>query len=315
MRATISLFLLAVLPSTLQAANCNPTQKQVADDQLAAITTDSARSNAIIARHHPLGVHVNSHASQGGTDNEQLLVQEGYTLSYDQDLRTALWVNYRLTKTDIDGASGQSRLNCFRSDPRITDGPKLSDYDEPIFDRGHMANDADMKDVLTEQLNTYMLTNMSPQYCRFNRGVWLSLEHLGRLWAKSYGEIYITSGAVFDFNQNDKRDKDKSAGRMGSRNEKGRVAIPSDYYKIFLKEEAGEWHTIAFLLEHNNEAHGTKWPDVFSYMNSNIVPLEDIEDVGEVALFTDIARGDIVQNDLTVWNLTKVTSNLEGGCR
>ena len=29
-----------------------------------------------------------------------------------------------------------------------------SDYDEPIFDRGHLANDADIKDDLTEQINT-----------------------------------------------------------------------------------------------------------------------------------------------------------------
>jgi DNA/RNA endonuclease G (NUC1) len=109
-------------------------------------------------------------------------------------------------------------------------------YDEPIFDQGHMANDADMKDDLTEQIKTYIMSNMSAQYCRFNRGVWLSLEDLGRAWAKEYGGIYFTSGAIFDFNARDARDKDNVTARMGSRNQKARVAIPSDYYKkVFLR--------------------------------------------------------------------------------
>ena len=58
---------------------------------------------------------------------------------------------------------------CFRQDPRLTSTETaiLADYDEPIYDRGHLANDADLKDDLTEQINTYVLSNMSPQHCRF----------------------------------------------------------------------------------------------------------------------------------------------------
>ncbi|MEI8647103.1 hypothetical protein P4S73_02815 [Paraglaciecola sp. Hal342] len=34
-----------------------------------------------------------------------------------------------------------------------------------------MANDADLKDELIEQINSYVMTNMTPQHCR---GFWLS---------------------------------------------------------------------------------------------------------------------------------------------
>lgn len=80
-------------------------------------------------------------------------VQEGFALLHDKDLRTGLWVSYRLSSTDIDGASGRDRVNCFRKDPRLTSAETaiLSDYDEPIYDRGHLANDADLKDSLIEQ--------------------------------------------------------------------------------------------------------------------------------------------------------------------
>ena len=126
------------------------------------------------------------HAIQGGPDNEDVLVQGGYILRHDKDLRTGLWVSYKLTDKDIANAydadgKKKDRVNCFRPDPRMKESETAikSDYDEPIFDQGHLANDADIKDDLTEQINTYILSNMSPQYCRFNRGIWLSLEETG----------------------------------------------------------------------------------------------------------------------------------------
>ncbi len=254
------MFALMLSPSSAFARSCTADEKVSANEQLEAIATDAARGANIVQRHFPLGIHTSTHASQGGPDNEDLLLQEAYALKHDKDLRTTLWVSYRLTADDIDGAVGKDRVNCFRRDPRMSSSETgvPADYDEPIFDQGHMANDADMKDEVTEQVNTYVMSNMSPQYCRFNRGIWLSLESLGRIWTKKYGEVYITSGAIFDFNSRDARDKDKDAARMGSRNQKARVAIPSDYYKIFLRKVGNTWHSISFLMEHNNEENGTQ---------------------------------------------------------
>ncbi len=249
-----AIFLVAALssPASAETRNCTPLEKKAGDAQLAAIASDPARRKQIIKRHLPFGVHTGQHSAQGGPDNEKLLLQSGYTLLHDSDLRTGLWVSYQLTKADIDGA-GPDRVNCFRQDPRLPKAATavLSDFDEPIFDRGHLANDADLKDDLIEQINTYVLSNMSAQHCRFNRGIWLSLEYLGRIWAKEHTSIYVTSGAVFDFNKRDARDKDKSAGRMGSRNQQARVAIPSHYYKIFLRKVDDKWHSWDHLNDQN----------------------------------------------------------------
>ena len=66
------------------------------------------------------------------------------------------------------------------------------------------------------------MSNMSPQHCRFNRGIWLSLEHLTRIWANNdqYGAILVTSGAVFDRDDVTGRDTDDVALRMLSNNGK-----------------------------------------------------------------------------------------------
>ncbi len=287
------------------------------DAQLMAILDDPARQADIMLRHMPFGTHTGAHAAQGGADNEDLLLQEGYALLHDKDLRTGLWVSYKLTADDIDGAVGNQRVNCFRKDPRfeIAETAVPDDYDEPIYDQGHLANDADMKDDLTEQVNTYMMSNMSPQHCRFNRGIWLSLEHLGRIWAKEYDTIYITSGAIFDFNSLDRRDRDIKAGRMGSRNQEARVAIPSDYYKIFLRKDGPIWRSVAFRLEHSNAKYGSKWEKVRPVVEASITTIEMIEQQAESIFHPSLDRSLLVQSsDGSGWDFETGKSNLEGFC-
>ena len=315
-KLTILLVLAFATPALVQARNCTAAERDAANAQLLAIQSDAPRTARILERHLPLGVPTSTHVVQGGPDNEDLLAQEGYVRLHDKDLRTTLWVAYRLTKADLEGAAGKERVNCFRRDPRFTsdESGTPTDYDEPIFDQGHMTNDADLKDDVTEQVNTYMMSNMSPQYCRLNRGVWLSLESLGRKLAEQNETIFIVSGAIFDYNNRDERDRDRSVAHMGSRNQKARVGIPSDYYKIFLRQEGDDWQSIAFLLENNNEAHGTRWDDVRPFVEASMTTVEEIERVSDTSFFPDLPRADLTQNALAMWDLSAADGNAEGTC-
>jgi len=219
--------------------------------------------------------------------------------------------------TDDEEAEGQQRVKRFRRDPRIPSngGADPADYEEPRFDQGHMANDADLKDQLIDQLNTYLMSNMSPQECRFNRGIWLSLESLTRVWASKYGTIYVTSGAVFDRNNDSVRDDDADAVRMKSNSGKKRVAVPSQYYKVILRKDQTGFHSIAFLLDHTKKAHGVKWVDVRPDVEAAITTIEEIEDKSDLKLFSDIDRNEIVQSsDGDGWAMDKNASKLESGC-
>ena len=328
----VSLVVLAVFclfstqHATSEARDCRKPEEVAADERLKTIQRDEDLSEELIGRHMPHGVHKATHTIQDGPDNEDVFVQGGYILLHDRDLRTGLWVSYKLTDKDIANAydadgKKKDRVNCFRQDPRMKESETAvkSDYDEPIFDRGHLANDADIKDDLTEQINTYVLSNISPQYCRFNRGIWLSLEKLGREWAEKYKTIYITSGAIFDFNKDNVRDRDKSAVRMRSRNQKARVAIPSAYYKIFLRQDGEQWHSIAFLLEHNNaKKNGVSWCHVKPIVKESVVRIEDIEKVAETTFHPNLDRDKIAQYTVTVsdgWDLSRGGSNLEKMCQ
>lgn len=292
--------------------NCTADEKSRGDAYLLQLERQSELRMEKVQEHLPFGVP----ESVVSSSTEATLVNGGYIMSYDHDLRTSLWTAYHLTATDRAGVKGKDRVNCFRSDPRIeTNGPRLSDYKEPIFDRGHMANDADLKDELIEQVNSYVLTNMSPQFCRFNRGVWLSAENLVRAWAYRYEDIYVITGAVFDNNDDGSRDADKDAYGMESSNGQRNVAVPSDYYKVLYRPlRNGNYAAIAMLLPNDNNNHGNSWREARGYLVHNIVTIEQVERVAGITLFPSQIRA-LIDQDKGNWDFSRGGSNMEYTCK
>ena len=318
LQRTILVSVLLILSSNLFAAsrNCTKEEREQGNTILLATQSSGQARSDILNRHMPFGIHQSASAD----DSESILYQNGYVMSHDKDLRTALWVSYRLTHEDISAAKGKDRVNCFRTDPRFDDADtaKKSDYDEPTYDQGHLANDADMKDDLLEQINTYVMSNMSPQHCRFNRGIWLSLEHLTRIWASSdrYRNLLVTSGAIFNRDMVDGRDTDDESLRMTSRNGKQRVAIPSHYFKTILRQDEDGWKSISFLLKHDNDDDGVKWLEVKPDVIGSIVSIEDIEQLSGYLLHPSLNRGQISQGiDGEEWDFDEGESNFNGGIK
>lgn len=285
--------------------NCNAEEKATANQYLLKIENTPALKQSYLTEHLPLG-------TPSRIGNEELLVNGGYIMNYDPDLRTATWTAYHLSQTDRTNASGKDRVNCFREDPRIeNNGPDLNDYKEPIYDRGHMANDADLKDEFIEQLNSYVMTNMSPQHCRFNRGIWLSFENLVRKWAEKYDSIYVISGATFDRNNDGLRDIDSVSTKMASSNGEAHVSVPNAYYKIIYRVEGESVKAIAFLLENTNDKNGTKWADIGPKIEKKVIPLATIEQLTGTSFFNETS----VTEKLTDWSFSAGGGNMEYTCR
>lgn len=311
MRPIAAILIFALYSAGAHAAtrNCTPQERGDANTELVTLEFDGGTRRSALAKHLPFGVHRSLQ-----DQNEQLLYQRGYMLSHDPDLRTAVWVSYRLDEDDILGAAGQDRVNCFRSDPRLDEESAATptDYKEPTYDQGHMANDADLKDDVIEQVNTYVMSNMSPQHCRFNRGIWLSLEHLARSWADNdtYGAVLVTSGAIFDRDGISGRDDDDDAVRMQSNNDDERVAVPSHYFKLFLRQDESGWKSISFLLPHTNADHGTRWIDVRPEIIDTIVSLDEIEGVASLRLHPALDRTELTESVSGAdWDFTRGKNN------
>ncbi len=122
-------------------------------------------------------------------------------------------------------------------------------------------------------LNTYMFSNMAPQYANFNRIIWRRLEGFVRDWAKLRGEIFVVTGAVFDRDNDKQRDADANADYMDPTD---RVAVPTHFYKIIFHERPnGYVDTMTFMLPHNNEKHTGK--NGVAYINSALTSIDEIE--------------------------------------
>ncbi len=145
-----------------------------------------------------------------------------YTICYRESYEQCEWSAYKLTKDML--VKNTDRSNDFKPDPAIkTKSADLNDYKGSGFDRGHLTPAADMAFDKKAMSETFYMSNMSPQFPAFNRGIWMHLENQVRKWVKNYGTAYIVSGPVFD----------KEAGSYETIGA-NKVSIPQYYYKTIL---------------------------------------------------------------------------------
>jgi endonuclease G len=258
------------------ADNCPTCQvsKAKRDQYNAQLNLTLAQQKKAESRHLLYGLP----AAAAAPAHEHMLHQQDYLTWYDDDLRVPLWVAYRLAKKTVN--SPRERLDCFRPDPRLAAhaSAACADYDEPVFDQGHLAPNADFTATEAMMINTYVYSNMTPQQKNFNEHTWERLEALVRMWCKKRGDLFVITGALFDQDGNGARDPDGTAQRVQPGN---RVAIPTHFYKIILKKKAfAAADSIAILLPHDNDKHnGDDW---VIYVSSHITTIGDIERVAGV---------------------------------
>ena len=292
--------------------SCRGDERDDGDEQLTAIAENSDRRNELHEMHLPFGRHASAHAAEGGPKNEELLVQAGYGTLHDADLRTALWTAHTLTQDDVTGGEGKGKIRCFRGDERLSTEERAeeTDYEGSGYQRGHLAAERDLSDDLTEQVNSYVMSNMSPQYGSFNGGIWRVLESLGRTWAKRYGTIHVTSGAIFDSDCDGGRDGDDEVEWVSG----GRVAVPTHFYKVHLRKKPGAsgWAAISFLLEHEDKGSDGK---AMERLENALVPLETIERHAEATFHPDLNREAIDETmDWDGWRYVPGKRDDEAGC-
>ncbi len=161
-----------------------------------------------------------------------LVHHAAYSLDYNEEQEQSYWVFYELTREELGGA--YTRSNNFRADPLVTTGSAgADDYKYSGYDRGHLAPAADMTFSSQAMLESFYMSNMSPQDPSFNRGIWKQLEEQVRAWAYDDGSLYVVSGPLFL----------EGSGRLPSG-----VGIPSHFYKIVLDWDGKEVRSIAFLF-------------------------------------------------------------------
>ena len=195
-----------------------------------------------------------------------VLTNHGYLVGYCESLKNPIWVAYRIgkTKTPLDSA----RANQFLTDTRTTSKVSDEDYRGSGFDRGHMAPNFAIKTNYGKlaQLETFLMTNISPQTAKLNRSIWRKLEHkVAAKYAQDLSDIWVITGPIFD--------DDPPKMHSG-------VSIPHSFYKIVVNKygirDSG-LETLAFIFpqEVDNEKP----------LDDYLVSIDEIEKLTDLNFF------------------------------
>ncbi len=262
------------------------------DDELRLTANETDDS---ISLHGPWGL-------PSASGDFPLLVHREYLILHDEVMRQPALAHYRLTRSDV---RSRTRETCFREDERVANNNRgtLADYDEPIFERGHLVPRADMNRSRNVMINTFLLSNIMPQQPDFNGGVWRTLESLVRTWARSKGDIIVVTGPIYDYDGDDERDDDVDRVRP-----KDRVGIPSHFFKIVLHERpSGFIDAIAVRLPHTGDEvpEGLDYDEELEIIEDALVSIDDIEAQTGFDLFPDMetAKQRVVERSIAsgVW--------------
>ena len=164
--------------------------------------------------------------------------RQGFAVGFSNQHRQPLWVIYKLTAAELQTQS-HKRSNRFKRDPLIPRSATPKEYTRSGFDRGHLAPAADMAFSRQTMLDSFLMSNMSPQLPGFNRGVWKRLEELVRTIALKEREIYVVTGAIFP--------SPEEAKYLPA----GRITIPKAFYKAIF-DLTPPVKMIAFIIPHRS---------------------------------------------------------------
>ena len=199
-------------------------------------------------------------AWQTPPESEDILVHEGFTVSYNHTTLTPNWSAWYITSKRL-AQTVTGRTDFFTVDPLVKDGPQAEyrDYSGNglNLDRGHMAPSADFTWSKAANEQTFYLTNICPQDHALNEGLWLELEQRCRSYAKMYDTaVHVVCGPIYDDNRT----------YIGKKN---KVEVPDAFFKAIMFSEGGTNYAAAFIMP--NKPLDIQ-QDVFDY----IVPVEAI---------------------------------------
>ncbi|MFM9949496.1 MAG: DNA/RNA non-specific endonuclease [Saprospiraceae bacterium] len=222
------------------------------------------------------------------TASGQVVKHRFYSLSYIEAHEQAEWVAYTLTRDNLK-KEWVERQDNFLPDPKVrTESATPNDYRNSGYDRGHLVPAADMAFDEDAMMETFFMSNISPQAKNFNKGIWRELEEMTRSWAEKNVKLFVVTGPVLT---------EPVKGKIGA----NEVSIPTAYYKILLDLNEPEKKAIAFVVP--NEI---SYEPLYKYVKS----VDEVEQLTGIDFFPELMPKEIEQElearyNLDLWEFNK----------
>ncbi|WP_092829177.1 DNA/RNA non-specific endonuclease [Vreelandella subterranea] len=192
------------------------------------------------------------------TSFHRVLRNDGFLVGWSDVRVNPLWVSYQVTAVD-DTRIG-SRPD-FRPDWRTLWPVGTDSYSGSGYDRGHLAPNYAIAAVhgRSAQLDTFYMSNMTPQRPNLNRQLWQRLEEaVMDHFAPRFDRLQIITGPIFP-----ERFMDNVFNRVGL------VEVPEAFYKIIVAPHDEAPLALAFIMP--QDVRGNEPLDDY------LVSIDDIE--------------------------------------
>ena len=228
-----------------------------------------------------------------------------YCLEYDAEARHSRWVAFRFDATTRQrNVSRQYFTPQYPRDPQLPQSVAAADcalYGSG-YDHGHLCASADRLYSAAANVNTFYMSNMSPQRPNFNQGYWVTLEgrvqQLGRnsLFADM---LYVVKGGTV------------AEGQTLGRTRGAQIAIPAYYWMALLRVRDGRYSGIAFLMEHadhrdvSGRPYSNQYQAPLAAMHAHAVSIDSLERFTGIDFFPNLpdAAEELVEQqcDAAAW--------------
>lgn len=220
-----------------------------------------------------------------------VLKNSGFESAYDTDRKNAAWVAYRIFKIAEGEEKDEDRPSSYRHDMRIVDSPKSNALAGSGYDHGHLAPNFAIgsRYGAKAQIETFLMTNMSPQLPRLNRVVIKAFEMLeAKQYANSHDEIWVITGPIFDNHRTYVSEK---------------IEIPDAFFRILLDEfpnggSKRDIRVLAFIFPQT----ATNSKDFTGYLKS-IDEIEKATKLDVLSLLPDVVENFLEkQQSASIWD-------------
>jgi endonuclease G len=253
--------------------------------------------------------------------NSRWFIDHNYlALEFDTAQRHSVWVafvfNSALRQSTV------SRTDRWAYDPLIpeqyqwafprvvnrpSDMPSLTVAGQ--FDRGHIVASEDRVSSLLANWETFYISNISPQFSRFNQsgGLWYSLEGRVRAWARNFDTLYVVKGAAINragtvYTVQGEQLRFGGVETLGTIPERNNVTIAKYWFMTMVGRTGDTFTGIAFWFENSQDSRGPS-----SVLHQHAITIRQLEHKTGINFFPNLgiafpAIYEFVENNINLSN-------------
>ena len=210
-----------------------------------------------------------------------------YCVEWDPDINAQRWSCYQMySSVNYHSSYNVSRYyaendgtlseTCqYPNDPDLPAQYRFSTdpYKYSGFDHGHICPSADRLRSVEANYQTFYITNMQPQYNKFNAGLWGKMEIQLRSWAAASDTLYVCKGGTIDSSE-------KTMGYIGSGS--NRIPVPKYFFMALLSRSGNNYKAMGFWVEQKNEDRS------YDNLGSYVVNIYELQKLTNIDFFCNL---------------------------